>query len=412
MKLLHLKVVWARHFPPANRGVLASKGRRMPDVRHGSARPTSGLTPPIADPWWPVLVSRIWLVILFGVGAGGEPSRCRGEEGSGTVDWAFSGAGWRVPVTIHAGLYSRQDCVVRWTVDFAKLVKSSGMKGVVDNESFRVAEAETQHEAACVFTATEGAVTGELRWTMAGQINALEVRKYWVYFNLQEVSMGTLNERAVVKALFVEDVVTLSSGAATNWVRNPGFELSDPKQPTAPSEWLSEVYAGCESRVTVVSGPVHTGGGALRIECVRGMVARVRQNRIPMKPNSLYRIGCWVQADPGNTNRLMVVRLYAFPVNADLGSVTNASAATIDSGPLGLSPGGGWLRLGKRGAGPISLRTPPDTAYCVIRIEILGDTTRDISPVGTIYVDDVEMVEVQSGDLPAPVVLEAGMVEE
>jgi hypothetical protein len=310
-------------------------------------------------------------------------------------------------LTVHAGLYPRQNCLVRWPVESGALLQASGITGSIATNSFRVVAEESPSEIAHLFVpGADGA--GQLRWLMPGQLDVLRMRRFWVYFDTR-TAPGPAAEPG--KAVSAEDGAALLPDEPTNLVRNPGFEIADPGQPSLPAEWLTDTNGDSKGRLELVDNPRHSGRRALKLEGLSGDRFGVRQDHIPLKPNALYQIGVWGRAEAANTNELMCLRVLAFLRNA-AGRPVSMQQAQIEAAHA-VSPDT-WEHVQKRGLMPYhsDVRTPPDTAFCNLRVCIWGDARKEISMNGVVYVDDVELVEVRPQDLVPGVSVETGKIEQ
>jgi hypothetical protein len=249
---------------------------------------------------------------------------------------------------------------------------------------------------------------GELRWLMPGQLDLLSARRFWVYFDTHSAP-GVATKSG--EALSAAELAVLLPDEPTNLVRNPGFEIADPGQPNLPAEWLTMASGGSKGRLELVDNPRHSGLRALKLEGLSGEQLGVRQDQIPMKPNTLYRIGVWGRADAANTNELMCLQLLAVLRNA-AGKPVSLQQTSIDKAQA--VPSDAWVHVQKRGLMMYhsQVRTPPDTAFCNLSVYIWSDASREISMSGIVYIDDVELVEVRPQDLVPGVSVETGKTEQ
>lgn len=327
--------------------------------------------------------------------------------------WLFPDIRLRVPVTVKAGIYPRKDALARWQVDFTSLLKAGGATGRVDPYSIRVAaedEKGEQKEVPCSFLPAEGldrvtAASGELVWQMPGQMEALESRPFWVYFDTVGAAPRKPTHYPPIPG---------ADKRPENAVRNPGFEQADPNDGTKPAEWVkNEISSPVKSKGTIeiVHEPVHSGKNALKIHCTEGNLFGCRQEKIPMKPNALYRIGVWARSEPTKPGEEMMMYISAWLSQADGKPVsTPQTRFDVSDSP----PSDRWKALKKLGLYPYrsNIPTPPDTAYCQININLYGDAQRGRTAIGTAYIDDVEVIEVRPEDKVPPVEVEAGAIEK
>jgi hypothetical protein len=196
-----------------------------------------------------------------------------------------------------------------------------------------------------------------------------------------------------------------------NLVRNPGFEFTDPNRPDMPAEWFPQIIGDSKGRLELVEHIRHSGRRALKLEGLSGEQFGVRQDHIPLKPDTLYRIGVWARAEDTNTNELMCLQLLAL-LRTAAGEPIPLQRASMDAA-LAI-PSDAWAHVQKRGlmAYQSHVRTTPDTAFCNLRIYLWNDASREIAMRGIVYLDDVEVIEVRPQDLVPPVKLEVGRVEQ
>jgi hypothetical protein len=200
-----------------------------------------------------------------------------------------------------------------------------------------------------------------------------------------------------------------------NPVRNPGFEQVDLKDPTEPSEWTLSDTSGLNPKpkgtMEIVYEPVHSGKNALKIYCTEGILFGARQEKIPMKPNALYRIGVWVRSEPTEPGKEMMMYILASLYQAD-GKPVETPQTRFSTGDS--PPSDRWKTLKKLGLYPYrsDVPTPLDTAYCKITINLYGDSQRGRTAVGTVYLDDVEVIEVRPEDKVTPVEIQVGPIEK
>ena len=130
-----------------------------------------------------------------------------------------------------------------------------------------------------------------------------------------------------------------------------------------------------------------------------------------MKPNALYRIGVWGRAEAANTNELVCLRVLALLRNAE-GKPVSLQQARIEEAHA-VSPDA-WEHLQKRGLMIYhsDVSTPPDTAFCDVKVYLWSDAKTEISMSGIVYIDDVELVEVRPQDLVPGVSVETGKIQQ
>ena len=335
-----------------------------------------------------------------------------GLLGADAKPWLFPDIRMRAPVTVKAGIYPRKDALVRWNVNFTELLKAAGATGRFDTYAIRVAAEDdkgVQKEVPCAFCPVEGfdrvaAASGEVVWQMPGKMEALESRPFWVYFDTVGAAPRKPTHYPPIPGADQRPV---------NAVRNPGFEQADPKDATQPAEWTkNENNSPTKSRGTIeiAHDPVHSGKNALKLHCTEGNSFGCRQEKIPMKPNALYRIGVWARSEPTEPGKEMMMYILASLYQAD-GKYVSTPQTRFDVSDS--PPSDRWKALQKLGLYPYrsDVPTPADTAYCQIIIHLYGDSQRGRTAVGTVYIDDVEVVEVRPEDKVTPVEVEVGAVE-
>jgi len=320
--------------------------------------------------------------------------------------WRFPELRFRISVTVHSGLYPRQNYLVRWPIEFSALLSGAGVKVPIATNAFRIVAADNSAKLRHLYLPRTDRA-GELRWLGPEPLDLLSERRFWVYFDTQGTRIGAAASEPIVSA---SDLAALLPDEPTNLVRNPGFEIADPRLPDMPAEWSSYAVGDSKGQAELTENPQHSGRRALKLEGVSGEQFGVRQDHIPVKPNTLYRLGVWGRADASNTNELMCVQLLAVLRNA-AGQPVALQRASIDAAQAVLPDA--WKHLQKRGLMPYhsQVRTPPDAAFCNLRIYLLDDPKREISMRGIVYLDDVELVEVRPQDLVPVVSVEAGKVE-
>jgi hypothetical protein len=340
--------------------------------------------------------------------------------------WLFPDIRMRMPVTVKAGIYARKDALVRWNVNFTDLLKAAGARERFDTYSIRVAaedEKGTQKEIPCAFYPAEGfdrqtTAAGELVWQVPGEMEQLDSRSYWVYFD----TVG-----AVPRKPTHYPPIPGADQRPLNAVRNPGFEQTDPNDPTKPAEWAkNEMNSPTKSRGTIeiVHDPVHSGKNALKLHCTEGNMFGCRQEKVPMKPNALYRIGVWARSEPTKPGERFDHAHRPELVEGEMMMYISASLSQASGKPVETPqtrfdvsdspPPDRWMALRKLGLYPYrsNVPTPPDTAYCQLNINLYGDSKRGRTAVGVVYIDDVEVIEVRPADKVPAMEVEAGAVEK
>ncbi len=314
-------------------------------------------------------------------------------------DWQFPDLHFRVPLVAKSGIYPRDDALIRWRVDPRTLL-ATGMTSAVDMSSFRVVATGggLAKEVPSVFQPVEpgedGTGAGDLVWQMSGHIEPLERVPFAVYFDVA----GPVPHPAP-RYPPIPGAVT----GRTNLVRNPGFEQVDSNNPTLPANWMIGKFGGGQGSIQVVPSPCHSGEKALKIKRAVGMVG-CRQPHVSLRPNVLYRFGFWVRVEEWASEDNPRVRLLA-PLRQGNGEPVAAQRAyfAVEEQP---QPDR-WMHIQKLGLflNHSEVVTPPDTAYCDLRVEMAdGDP-------GAVVIDDVEIVEVAPEDLTPPVTVEIGAVE-
>jgi hypothetical protein len=333
--------------------------------------------------------------------------RLRAAESGG---WLFPEIQLRVPLTLNSGIYPRKSPLVRWKADFTALLRGANVDGSLDVNSLRVAaatESGSAKEIPSHFIPADGfdpraAAQGELAWQAPGEMAALESRRYWVYFDVAGTTPRTAPQYPHLGG---------PDDRPANAVRNPGFERVDPKDPTKPAEWpITDARYG-EGRLEIVHQPCHGGRNALKIQCTEGYGFGCRQEKIPMKPNTLYRVSVWARADAANPGEMTTMYILVFLTQRD-GRPVATPRAVIECGDA-VHPEQ-WKYLAKLGLYPYhsDVKTPSDTAYGSVRIQLYGDGARKRLAVGAVYVDDVEVLEVRPEDMIPPVGIQAEAVEK
>jgi hypothetical protein len=347
------------------------------------------------------------LRLLVGLLACAIPISSSSAAKTSPIDWRFRELRFRVPVTVHSGLYARENCLVRWAMESGALLQGAGIAGPLATNSFRLVAEDSPSEIALLFVPK---VDGpdELRWLMPGKSDVLSARRFWVYFDACATPDPAIRTG---RAFSAAGMIALLPDEPTNLVRNPGFEIAEPGQPGMPAGWLAQNLRDSEGRLELVDNPRHAGRRALKLEGLSGEQFGVQQDHIPLKPNTLYRLGVWGRAEAANTNELVCLQLLALLRNAE-GTSVGLQRASIDAAQAVSSDG--WVHLQKRGLMPYhsQVRTPPDTAFCNLRIYLWSDASKEISISGIAYIDDVELVEVRPQDLVPAVSAEGGKVEQ
>jgi hypothetical protein len=318
----------------------------------------------------------------------------------------------RVPVTVEAGIYARKDAVARCALNFTELFKSAGATGAaLDLNALRVAEADGKggltevpfkFVKATAFDPKTSA-QGELLWQAAGEMEPLDTREYWIYFD---------REGPVKRAAPSYPGVESLSGEPANQVRNPGFEDLDPINPKLPARWQFEgakPETPPKGFMEVVTEPAHSGKRALKMTFAGGKgTAGCVQTGIPLKPNTLYRASVW--AMPGaDTKPNLLLLLTGWVRQANGGYVKRGNTKFQIGGAL--YPGQ-WTRISTVGIAYTSgadALTPPDAGSCEMHLALY--CTHGEEPVGTIYVDDVEIVEMPKENATPPMTVRVGKPE-
>ena len=355
---------------------------------------------------WSMGASPLRVGLLIGLLAGACPVLWSAPATNSTTGWRFPDLRFRVPLTVQSGLYPRQDCLVRWSLAPGTLLQAAGVAGLIATNSFHVVAQDRLAEIAHLFV--PGAdETGELRWLMPGQVDLLSTRRFWVYFNAGNGPDSANTSGTTVPAA---DLGALLPDEPSNLVRNPGFEITDPNRLGMPAEWFPQIIGDSKGRLELVEHPRRSGRRALKLEGLSGEQFGVRQDHIPLKPDTLYRIGVWARAEAANTNELMCLQLLAL-LRTAAGEPIRLQRASMDAA-LAI-PSDAWAHVQKRGlmAYQSHVRTTPDTAFCNLRIYLWNDATREISMRGIVYLDDVEVNEVRPQDTIPPVKVEVGRVE-
>ncbi len=335
------------------------------------------------------------------------PCFCMDSPAAERTQWLFAGIHCRAPITVKAGIYSRKDALVAWQADFAVLLKSAGVAGALDPNSIRVAadaESGAQKEVPCTFSVADG----EVLWEASGAMEALENRRFWVYFDAISTTPQKSPQYPSIPGV---------ENRPRNQVRNPGFEQADAKDSTQPAEWMinrsSSSSKTSKGALTLVNEPCRSGKRALKLHCTEGTSFGVRQEKISIKPNALYRIGVWARAEPGSMPEGLSMYMY---ISAVLYQANGKPVETPQTRfDVSATPAmDRWTPVKKLGLYPYrsDVPTPPDTAYCCININLSGDPPHGRSAVGIVYIDDVEVIEVRPQDKVPPVEVEAGAVEK
>ena len=334
-----------------------------------------------------------------------------GPLASAPAPWLYRDLRLRVPVTVGTGLYSRHDALARGQVDFTALVSKAGASGaVLDVNSIRLAIVDgkgKQKEVPYAFFKAEdfdakSSARGEVVWQLPGEVEALESRRYFLYFD----TLGATPRKAPQYP-----AIPGAGRRPVNLVTNPGFEQVSAANPTEAAQW--EVCSDGKSTgaLAVVGEPRHSGERALKITCTAGRWFGCKQERIPIKPNALYRVGLWARADPANQTEGLVVLLTAWVRNKDDSYVKLENAKFQTS--VAIQPDR-WVQLLTRGLAykGVDVPTPPDAALCQMQITLYpGSRVAGAEATGTVYIDDVEMVEVVPEDKTPPVAVEVGVPE-
>lgn len=298
---------------------------------------------------------------------------------------------------MHAGLYPRYKELARWQPATAE----------IDPSSVRITEAETGEEIGHVFVALP--LPGELRWLVRARLEPLQSRRFQIYFNLRSRSADETSGEPVLRSPLVRDASVYLPAEPENLVRNPGFEDSTASDANAPAEWLADIEPTSKGTLRLVKNPVRSGQNALRMEGKSGLRVGVRQ-RLAMKPNTLYRVALWARADARNRNELMILRILLSLTDAEGRRMTapNVNISITDSVPRDR-----WKALRRLGLRRLrsDLRTPPETAFGDLKIQLMGEPRRQISLAGAVYVDDVELIEVKPQALVPPAKITAGAIE-
>ena len=231
----------------------------------------------------------------------------------------------------------------------------------------------------------------------------LDTRAYWIYFDRE----GTL-KRAPPNYPGIENL----TGGPANLVRNASFEDLDPNNSKLPARWQFE---GAKPEnppkgfMEVVTEPSHSGKRALRITFTGGPgTAGCVQTGIPLKPNALYRASVWAMPGPDTKPNLLLL-LTGWVRQADGRYVKRGNTKFQTDGTL--YPGQ-WTRISTVGIAYTSgadALTPSDAGACDMHMALY--CTHGEEPVGTVYVDDVEIVEMPRENAAPPMAVRLGKVE-
>ena len=336
--------------------------------------------------------------LLLGTAAG----RCKAETA-----WPLEGLRFRVPVTVEAGIYPHTDALARLKLDLEALRQKCGATGRISTDSFRlfaVAEDGAQTEVPYqILYPVKG--SAEVVWQVKGALAPLDVRAYLLYFDLESVPPWQGPNYPPIPG---------AAAATENPVRNPGFEKPDPNDPKLPASWSGNGPEGADGRIELATGPdaARSGQHSVKVTCTRGRYYGCFQDRIPLKPNALYRVSAQARPDPNNTTPGLTVLMTAWLFQADGKHVTRPNAKFQIGTPL--FPGQ-WTEVATRGlayAGT-DVPTPPDTAYCDLTISLtVSSRKKEDEAVGAMYVDDVEIAELSLKDKTPPVAVEMGEMEQ
>jgi hypothetical protein len=351
--------------------------------------------------WKPSLAAPAVAIFLIGMGL--SIGRC-----SAGPAWPVEGQRFRVPVTVNAGIYPHTDALARLKLDPEAMRQKCGTTGRISTDSFRlfaVREDGVQTEEPYqILSPGNGGV--ELVWQVKDALAPLDARTYLLYFDME-------GAKPWPRPSYVQKIPG-ADATLENPVRNPGIEKPAPNDPKLPAFWSGNGPEGADGKIELASGPdvAHSGQRSVKVTCARGRCYGCFQDRIPLKPNALYRVSAQARPDPANTTPGLIVLMTAWLYRADGKHVTRPNAKFQIGTPL--FPGQ-WTEVTTRGlayAGT-DVPTPPDTAFCSLEVAItVSSRKKEDEAVGSIYVDDVEMVELTPKDKTPPVAVEMGEVEQ
>lgn len=371
-----------------------------------------------------------WIVLLLLCAAtlyfafGSKPQSARGQPGAGkgglaaqasreeenpapssanaADTWAFPDLPFRVTATAQAGLYQRKDEAVACKLDPDKLMQAARQLpgAVLDINSLRVCgEAKgTQNE----IPSYPSKDSPELRWRLKGKLEPLTRKTFWIYFDAKGAQPRARPDYPPPGDL----------AGIENLVRNGGFEEAQAYNGDRPEGWdivLTGNNEKGEGDIQLVSEPVHGGKRAVRLQPLDNKFC-FGQEKIPIQPDTLYRLSAWIKLDERNPvqNLNVAGRAYVFGDQGQGQGVIDFTATPLF---------GQWTHASHTGMElrnvPIG-KVPTNAAYCKLYFFLSCYKGSAVSNI--FYLDGVELCEVKAapggGKEKLPMVVSLGAVEK
>jgi carbohydrate binding protein with CBM4/9 domain len=285
---------------------------------------------------------------------------------SAEESWFYKGWHYRIPVSVDAGLYKRDNCVVGVKIDFKKVLKELKVKSALDLNSIRLTECDPDTDKETEVLFNYNPATSKLSWT-AKPMESMDSRDYFIYLDVaangkKPASAATAKINSAEKNLIVNgSFEKVTSNKALPWV------IINRNKP---------------GKISITDKEAHDGKYSL---CISKEKSKVKHSTayayhgwksiIPLKPKTKYKVSCWVKAD--GTGR-QAIQMYTIDKNKkNCGHVIPEASGTHD-----------WKYISK------VITTNSSALFAGMRIFL---ASKDAC---TAYFDDVKMIELS--EHPAP----------
>ena len=300
--------------------------------------------------------------------------------------WFCKEQPYRVRVTVNAGMYAREDELVRFKINTISDKKS--FPGEIDLDSIRVTmknKSGKWEETPWNFIPD---AKDEICWRSAEKLEEMETKDFMFYFN-------TKNNSHSIKPSYPP--VIKEGDIPQNLVLNPSFEDVNMDRPKSPQIWEGEPFGEGTGSIEVVSDISHSGKRCLKITATSGKsfyTYSVNQH-IKIKPDTAYKACMWYKGGENSNENISLLMDVFLPGYV---KVIAGGDVVADS----------WNRATMNM--PVNYPRSPTSADTVqVKIFIYTKGGTITNPV-SIYIDDIEIFE--TGRKIPPMDMMLGVMEE
>ena len=352
------------------------------------------------------------IILIFCVHTGCRAQKADSGKDEPGLKWICPDAQFRVPITVNSGLYSRKDLLVNCKLDMKKLLSEAGVGAMeIDKSSIRLFMADELNEKQdlpCLYKA-DSPGNGELVWRISGEMEPLASRSFHLYFDSNSGKKHTPSSNLLI---INEDE------AISNVVRNGSFEKIELEDKSRARDWKCTITGAALGSMRVVEEEAHTGVRSLQITCqsANGYYTNVvcQQEKIVIRPKRLYEVRVWIKPK-GKVEPKMLLLITGWIYRADgKHSLLAGGWAKFQRDRGAEIEPEGWHQIVIRGLAETSTKneklTPEDTAYCSLQLRLYRPDNGPIKDC-SVYIDDVEIIEIKSNDMMSPVEISVGKIE-